>query len=84
MFAHSCCAWHSSICGLDLIVDYLLHFTFKSTTHTLDLKPKPLVVRSTDRGRDPGSLKKWHCSPRLWHRSPRRACSKTKTIGSAQ
>ena len=63
---------------------YLLHFTLKSTTYTLALKPKPLVVRSKDRGRDPGLLKKWHRSPRLWHRSPRRACSKTKTIGSAE
>ena len=35
---------------------YLLHFTIKSTTHALDLKPKPLVVRSTDLGRDTGSL----------------------------
>ena len=106
----------------DLYVPYLLHFTLKSTTYALALKPKPLVVRSTDRGRDPGSLKNgidrryygivfrdtlalklkplvvlsrdcgryqgllknWHCSPRLWHRSPRRACSKTKTIGSAE
>ena len=63
---------------------YLLHFTLKSTTHALALKPKPFVVRSKDRGRDPGSLKKWHRPPRLWHRSPIRACSKTKTIGSAQ
>ena len=84
-------------------------FHIKSTTYTLYLKPKPLVVRSTDRGRDPdllkngivhqdygivrrdalalkqkplvlssrergrdpGLLKKWHCLPRLWHRSPR-------------
>ena len=38
------------------IVSYLLHFTLKSATHALALKPKPLVVRSTDRGRDPGSL----------------------------
>ena len=36
---------------------YLLHFTLNSTMHALALKPKPLVVRSTDRGRDPGSLK---------------------------
>ena len=36
---------------------YLLHFILKSTTHALALKPKPLVVLSTDRGRDPGSLK---------------------------
>ena len=36
---------------------YLLHFTLKSTTHALALKPKPLVVCSTDRGRDLGSLK---------------------------
>ena len=36
---------------------YLLHFKLKSTTHALALKPKPLVVRSTDHGRDPGSLK---------------------------
>ena len=36
---------------------YLLHFTLKSTTHALALKPKPLVVCSTDRGRDPGLLK---------------------------
>ena len=36
---------------------YLLRFTLKSTTHALALKPKPLAVRSTDRGRDPGSLK---------------------------
>ena len=50
---------------------YLLHFTLKSTTHALALKPKPLVVRSTDRGKDTGLLKKWHCSPRLWHRLPR-------------
>ena len=63
---------------------YLLHFTLKSTTHALALKPKPLVVLSADHSRDPGSLKKWHRSPRLWHRSSRRACSKTKTIGSAE
>ena len=63
---------------------YLLHFTLNSTTHTLALKPKPLVMRSTDRGRYSGSLKKWHRSPKLWHRLPRRACSKTKTIGSAE
>ena len=44
---------------------YLLRFTLKSTTHALSLKPKPLVVRSTDRGRYPGSLEKWHRSPRL-------------------
>ena len=50
---------------------YPLHFTLKSTTHTLALKPKPLVVISTDHGRDPGLLKKWHRSPRLWHHSPR-------------
>ena len=56
---------------------YLLHFTLKSTTHALAIKPKLLVVCSTDCGRDPGSLKKWH-------RTPRRACSKTKTIGSAE
>ena len=36
---------------------YLLHFTLKSTTHALALKPKPLVVRTMDRGRDPDSLK---------------------------
>ena len=40
-----------------LRLTYLLHFTLKSTTHALALKPKPLVVRSKDRGRDPGSLK---------------------------
>ena len=56
---------------------YLHHFTLKSTTHALALKPKPLVVRTTDRGRDPGSLKKWYRSPRLWHRSPIRACYQT-------
>ena len=63
---------------------YLLHFTLKSTTYALAVKPKPLVVCSTNRGRDPGLLKKWHRLPRLWHRSLRRACSKTKTIGSEQ
>ena len=35
---------------------YLLHFTIKSTTHALALKPKPLVVRSTYRGRYPVSF----------------------------
>ena len=35
---------------------YLLHFTLKSTMHALALKPNPLVVRSTDLGRDTGSL----------------------------
>ena len=30
-----------------------------------------MVERSRDRGRDPGSLKKWHRLPRLWHRSSR-------------
>ena len=34
----------------------LLHFTLKSTTHALALKPKPLVVSSRDRGRDTGCL----------------------------
>ena len=66
-----------------LLLIYLLSFTLKSTTYALALKPKPLVVCSSDRGRDLGSLKKWHRSPRLWHRLPRLACSKTKTIGSA-
>ena len=43
-------------CAVGLLF-YLLHFTLKSTTHALAPKPKPLVVRSTDRGRDPGLLK---------------------------
>ena len=49
----------------DIVVLYLLHFSLKATTHALAPKPKPLVVRSTDRGRDPGLLKKWHRSPIL-------------------
>ena len=40
-----------------MIRSYLLHFTLKSTTHALALKPKPLVVYSTGCSRDPGLLK---------------------------
>ena len=48
---------HDYICTNKIIQYlYLLHFTLKSTTYALALKPKPLLVRSTDRGRDPGSL----------------------------
>ena len=47
-------SWKSSCCTEIYI--YLLHFTLKSTTQALDLKQKPLVVRSTDRGRYPSLL----------------------------
>ena len=58
--------------------------TLKSTTHALALKPKPLVVRSTDRGRDPGFLLKWHRLPRLWHRLPRLSALVTESEVTAQ
>ena len=50
----------------------------------LALKPKPLVVRSRYRGRYPGSLKKWHRSPRLWHCSPRLSGLVTESEVTAQ
>ena len=67
-----------------VLVIYLLHFTLKSATHALALKPKPLVVRSRDRGRDQGLLKKWHCLPRLWHRLPRLSALVTESEVTAQ
>ena len=50
----------------------------------LSLKPKPLVVRSRDRSRDPGLLKKWHRSPRLWHFLPRLSALVTESEVTAQ
>ena len=50
----------------------------------LALKPKPLVVRSRDHGRDPGLLKKWHRSPRIWHRSPILSALVTESEVTAQ
>ena len=51
--------WVNFFRGLIVILNlhYLLRSTLKSTTHALALKPKPLVMRSTDRGRYSGSLK---------------------------
>ena len=69
---------------IHLVHTYLLHFTLKSTRHALALKPKPLVLHSKDRGRDPGSLKKWHLLPRLWHRSPRLSALFTESEFTAQ
>ena len=55
LFKHLPLALGGTDCGRRIKI-YLRHFTLKSTTHALALKPKPLVVRSTDHGREPGLL----------------------------